>query len=411
MSNYRQESAHGRVSGFRHYMRKLEVADRRIILATVFLLMFGLIMIYSASSAQYGLSLLRKQVVIGAVGFAAMIGMSYVDYHKWMHGAGALYLLTWGSLFLVRINGLGVSKNGANRWIEIKGISVQPSEFMKPVIVIVLAYMMVEMGRNLSGLKGIVVTWAPVALAVICIYKVTDNLSTALIVLGIAVIMFFVAYPDKRIWLMAAVVLIGVLAFAYYYYQHVVIPSHYAQDTENFRAGRILAWLYPEEYSELSMQSRYSLYAIGFGGLLGRGLGSGTMKYYIPEASNDFIFAVIGEELGLVGCGMVIFMFVYLVWRIVQVARHANDRIGGMLATGIAAHVALQVLLNIGVATRVLPNTGISLPMISYGGTALLVQMMEIGLVLNISRQIPGRRVAEAGSTKSGNEKRRVKSA
>ena len=395
----------------RIYIRGLEVSDRRTILASIFLLMFGLIMVYSASSAQYGISMLRKQAFIGAVGFIAMMVVSVIDYHFWTKIAGALYIVALGSLFLVTVGGLGVSKNGANRWIEIKGISVQPSEFMKPIIIFVLAYMLVEMGRNLDGPKGIIIAMLPVAVAVVGIYKITDNLSTALIVLGIAVVMFFVAYPNRRVWLIAGVLFAGAIIFAYYYYQHIVIPSHYAQDTDNFRAGRILAWLYPDEYPQLSMQSRYSLYAIGFGGLLGRGLGSGTMKYYIPESSNDFIFAVIGEELGLVGCGMVVFMFVYLVWRIVKIARHSKDRIGGMMATGVAAHVALQVLLNIGVATRVLPNTGISLPFISYGGTALLIQMMEIGLVLNISRQIPGRRVETEGEGTGTKQERRVLSA
>ena len=386
----------------------MEVADRRIILASLFLLMFGLVMIYSSSSAQYGSSFLRHQAVLGAAGVLGMIVVSAIDYHHWMNFTAGFYIISMFSLFLVRVNGLGVSKNGANRWIEIRGISIQPSELMKPVIIFVLAYMFVEMGRNIATIKGMILAWAPVILAVGAIYVITDNLSTALIVLGIAAVMFFVAFPDRRIYILTALVVASAIIFAFYYYNHVVVPSHFAQDTENFRAGRILAWLYPEEYPELSMQSRYSMYAIGFGGLLGRGLGRGTMKYYIPEASNDFIFAVIGEELGLVGCAMVIFMFGYLIVRIVKVARHANDRLGGLLATGVAAHIALQVFLNIGVATRFLPNTGISLPMISYGGTALLIQMAEIGLVLNVSRHIPGRRIETSGSSQ---RERKVKSA
>lgn len=392
----------------RGYFGKMEVADRRIILATVFLLMFGLVMIYSSSSAQYGIRFLRHQAVLGAAGIVGMILVSVIDYHLWMKVTAGLYLFSLISLFLVRVNGLGVSKNGANRWIEIKGISIQPSEFMKPVIVFVLAYLFVEMGRNIATIRGMFLAWLPVVVAVAAIYVITDNLSTALIVLGIAAVMFFVAFPDRRIYILAGLVIAAAVIFTFYYYHHVVVPSHYAQDTENFRAGRILAWLYPEEYPELSMQTSYSMYAIGFGGLLGRGLGRGTMKYYIPEASNDFIFAVIGEELGLVGCAMVLFMFSYLIIRIVKVARHANDRLGGLLATGIAAHIALQVFLNIGVATGFLPNTGISLPMISYGGTALLIQMAEIGLVLNVSRHIPGRRIEVSGSTQ---RERKVKSA
>ena len=407
MSDQKKQGLIGR------YFGKMEVADRRIILATIFLLMFGLVMVYSASSAQYGVTRLVKQAVIGGAAFAVMMAVSYIDYHIWLKFIGAFYIISMVSLFLVRVNGLGTSKNGANRWIEIRGINIQPSELMKPVIVFFLAYMLTEMGRNISTLRGFIIIWVPVAAAVAAIYIITDNLSTALIVLGIAAVMYFVAYPNRRIWILAGIVVAAAVIFAFYYYSHVVVPSHYAQDAENFRAGRILAWLYPEEYPELSMQSRYSMYAIGFGGLLGRGLGRGTMKYYIPEASNDFIFAVIGEELGLVGCGMVIFLFGYLIVRIVKVARHANDRVGGLLATGIAAHIALQAFLNIGVATRLLPNTGISLPMISYGGTALLIQLAEIGLVLNVSRHIPGRRIQVSGSSQSEAEHagRKVKSA
>ena len=150
------------------------------------------------------------------------------------------------------------------------------------------------------------------------------------------------------------------------------------------------------------------MYAIGFGGILGRGLGRGTMKYYLPFSTNDFIFGVIGEELGLVGCGLVVFLFVYQVWRIFTVARHAKDKLGSYMAFGVGIHVALQVILNIGVATGVLPNTGISLPYISYGGTALLLQLCEMGIVLNISRQIPGRRVRIGDSSqKSEHEEHR----
>lgn len=157
------------------------------------------------------------------------------------------------------------------------------------------------------------------------------------------------------------------------------------------------------------MQSRYSMYAIGFGGILGRGLGRGTMKYYLPFSTNDFIFGVIGEELGLVGCGLVVFLFVYQVWRIFTVARHAKDKLGSYMAFGVGIHVALQVILNIGVATGVLPNTGISLPYISYGGTALLLQLCEMGIVLNISRQIPGRRVRIGDSSQKQSTKSTVR--
>ena len=195
----------------RSYFGGMEVADRRIILATVFLLMFGLVMVYSSSSAQYGISMLRKQAFIGVVALAGMMFVSCIDYHFWLKFTAAMYIVSLGSLFLVRVGGLGVSKNGANRWIEIHGISIQPAEFMKPVIVFVLAFMLVEMGRNVSTVRGFITIWLPVLIAVAAIYIITDNLSTALIVLGIAAIMYFVAFPNRRIWILAGLIVAAVV--------------------------------------------------------------------------------------------------------------------------------------------------------------------------------------------------------
>ena len=268
-------------------------------------------------------------------------------------------------------------------------------------MVILMAYLLTQMGQKLAYFKADFYLLIPGAIAVVLILYVTRNLSTSLIVLGIVVIMFFVAYPDKKIWYWIGIGLLVAAVAALLYYKVVILKEH--AEGASYRTSRILAWLYPDEYPDDSMQSRFSLYAIGFGGLLGRGLGSGTMKYYIPEPMNDFIFAVIAEELGLVGCAMVLGLFIYQVWRILSVARYARDRIGGYMALGIGVHVALQVILNIGVATSILPNTGISLPYISYGGTALLLQLCEMGIVLNISRQIPGRRVKTAGSSQQEN--------
>jgi cell division protein FtsW len=395
---------------FRNYLAQLEVVDYRIIISIIFLMMFGLIMIYSASSALYGTSMIVKQLVIGLIGIVLMLLLSFVDYHIYANWAGTIYLLSVGSLFLVKVPGIGVTKNGASRWIEIAGQSFQPAELLKPAMIILMAVLLTQIGRKLTYFKACIYMFIPGLIAVGLILYVTRNMSTALIVLGIIAVMFFVAHPDKKIWGWVLVCLFALIIFCLVFYNVIILREHAAGDS--FRIGRILAWLYPSEYPDLSMQSRYSLYAIGFGGLLGRGLGSGTMKYYIPEPMNDFIFAVIAEELGIVGCAMVIFLFVYQVWRILMVSRHAKDLLGSYMALGIGAHVALQVILNIGVATNVLPNTGISLPYISYGGTALLLQLCEMGILLNISRHIPGKKVKVEGTTqqesdqeKSGNKK------
>ncbi|MGN0204255.1 MAG: FtsW/RodA/SpoVE family cell cycle protein [Coprococcus sp.] len=402
MVNNKKDSNPGLKRTFLKYLSELEVVDYRVIISVVFLVMFGLIMIYSASSAQYGISMMKKQLIVGVGGIVAMLLISYVDYHIYARWAGAIYLFSVLSLFLVKVPGLGVTKNGASRWIEIAGQSFQPSELMKPAMVILMAYLLTQVGRKLTYLRADIYLFIPGIIAVGLILVVTKNLSTALIVLGIIAVMFFVAHPDKKIWRWVGICLLAAIVLALIYYNTVILKQHEAGDS--FRTNRILAWLYPDEYSDVSMQSRYSLYAIGFGGLLGRGLGSGTMKYYIPEPMNDFIFAVIAEELGLVGCALVLFLFIYQIWRILAVARHARDLVGGYMALGIGIHVALQVILNIGVATSLLPNTGISLPYISYGGTALLLQLCEMGIVLNISRQIPGRRIKVQGTEQQESE-------
>ena len=378
-----------------NYLKSLQVVDYRLIISVLFLLMFGVIMVYSASSAQYGNGYTVKQFLFAVLGVVAMLFVSYFDYHHYLPFAVLVLLAAIFSLFLVKVPGLGVSVNGASRWISILGITLQPSELVKPAIVLYSASVIIDKKEKLATPEGFAYYFIPAFAAAFLIYTVTDNLSTAVIVLAISAIMFFVAYPYKRIWLW--LILLAALAAAaiWYIYTTGVVPAHMSGDTDSFRLLRILAWLYPEEYQSASMQSRYSVYAIGFGGLWGRGLGSGTIKYYLPEPMNDFIFAVIAEELGIVGCAALIFMFAYQVSRIWTVARHGRDLLGNYLALGIGAHVAVQVILNIGVASNLLPNTGISLPYISYGGTALLLQMAEIGVVLNVSRQIPGRRIPD----------------
>ncbi len=383
-------------SGIRQYLRNLEIMDYRLVVSVVFLLMFGIIMVYSATNADH--KALLKQLAVGLFGLFVMLVVSYIDYRVWVRHAGLIFWLSFFSMFLVLVPHLGHTGNGAARWIYLGGLSVQPSEFMKPAIILLMAYMLPYLKEKLRYIRAGAIVFAPSVLAALVIVLVTSNLSTAVIVLGIAALLFFAAYPDKKIWLIVGLVLILCAVFAACYYFFQILPDLAAARASgnisgNYRAMRILAWLYPDEFPNDSMQSRYALYALGSGGLLGRGLGHGTMKYYLPEASNDFIFAVIGEELGLVGCCMIIFLFIYQIWRIMVLAQHAGSPEGTLTAFGIGVHIALQVIFNIAVNISLLPNTGISLPYISSGGSAILIQLFEIGIVLNISKQIPGRKV------------------
>ena len=264
-----------RRQGLARYLRELEVVDYRLIISIVFLCVFGLIMIYSASAAESGVSLVLKQFGIGAGGFVLMWIVSYVDYHFYEKIAGIIYIGAVLSMFLVKVPGLGVTRNGASRWIDIGPFSFQPPEFVKPAMVILMAYLLTRMGRKLSILKADIVLLIPGVIAVMVILVVTRNLSTALIVLGIIAFMFFIAYPTKKIWRLIAVIGVAIVIGWLGYYHFVIVPNHTMTLTntvteaasKSFRDDRILAWLYPDDYPQASMQSRYSMYAIGFGGI------------------------------------------------------------------------------------------------------------------------------------------------
>ena len=212
----------------------------------------------------------------------------------------------------------------------------------------------------------------------------TDNLSTAIIIGGIAMSMVFMVYPKKKPFLIgggvAALLLVAGLTYL----------TYFVDSSENFRIRRILAWLRPEEnLSEGGYQVLQSLYAIGSGGIFGKGLGNSAQKLgTIPEAQNDMIFSIICEELGIFGAVLVLLLFGYMLYRLFFIAQNACDLYGSMIAIGIMAHIALQVILNICVASNLIPTTGITLPFISYGGTSVLFLMMEMALALSVSRKI-----------------------
>ena len=366
-----------------------------LVMYVMILNVIGILLIGSAKP-----SVQSKQILGMIAGLTIMVMLSLIDYNFILKFSWLIYFFMIGVLLLVMF--AGDDAGGAQRWFEIGSFRFQPSELAKILIILFFAYFFMKHEEKINTPKVLILSFVLAGIPLALILKQPD-LSTTIVTALIFAALLFVAGLSYKI-------VTGVLA--------VSIPSAVIMFTlliqdklpfiKSYQVTRVMAWLYPDDYPQASMQSRYSMYAIGFGGILGRGLGRGTMKYYLPFSTNDFIFGVIGEELGLVGCGLVVFLFVYQVWRIFTVARHAKDKLGSYMAFGVGIHVALQVILNIGVATGVLPNTGISLPYISYGGTALLLQLCEMGIVLNISRQIPGRRVRIGDSSqKSEHEEHR----
>ncbi len=368
--------------------------DYSLLFIVLFLLGFGLIMVYSTSSYEANLDLgdstyyLRKQVFATIVGLVAMIFVANVPYHFWERFAVIGYIVS--VVLILLIIPFGHESHGAKRWLYIGPISLQPAEVAKLCMILFLSSMICTMGKQIRNRKGfLTVLIVPLPIALM-LWKITDNLSSAIIVVGIAVLMLFVSCPDyKRFILLGLATLAGAAAAVFITVQMAASQTVATEDM-GFRGERILAWLDPEAYaSGKGFQTIQALYAIGSGGVLGKGLGASMQKLgFLPEAQNDMIFSIICEELGLFGGFAVIIMFIMLIWRFMVIANNAPDLFGALLVVGVLGHIAIQVILNIGVVTNTIPNTGISLPFISYGGSSVVFLLIEIGMVLSVARGI-----------------------
>lgn len=363
--------------------------DYSLLFIVLFLLGFGLVMLYSTSSYEaaqdYGSStfFLEKQLKATILGLAAMMVVANIPYHFWEKFYGLGYIAS--VVLLLLIIPFGHESGGAKRWFRIGGLSIQPSEIAKLCMILFLAVMICKMGKGIRSWKGFIAVILMPLPVVLMVWKITSNLSSAIIIMGIAVLMVFVASPDyKKFILMGVIGAAGVALVVF------LIVNAASADGLNYRGERVLAWLDPEAYvSDTGYQTLQALYAIGSGGIWGKGLGQSMQKLgFIPEAQNDMIFSIICEELGLFGAVAIILMFVMLIWRLMVIANNAPDLFGALLVVGVMGHMAIQVILNIAVVTNTIPNTGISLPFISYGGTAVLFQLAEIGLVLNVAKRI-----------------------
>ncbi|MCI8358416.1 MAG: cell division protein FtsW [Lachnospiraceae bacterium] len=368
--------------------------DYTLLFIVIFLLGFGLVMVYSTSSYSANLQFdgdaawyFRKQFWATIVGIVAMMVVANIPYHFWEQFAMLGYIVS--VVLILLIIPFGTESHGAKRWLNIAGISVQPAEVAKLGMILFLASMICTMGKSIRQRKGFYTVLAvPVPIAIM-LWRITSNLSSAIIVMGIAVLMLFVSCPDyKRFIILGIVTLVSAAIIVFI----IVKLAESGGGTEDlgFRGGRILAWLDPEAYAiGKGFQTLQGLYAIGSGGILGKGLGNSKQKLgFIPEAQNDMIFSIICEELGLFGAIAVILMFIMLIWRFMIIANNAPDLFGALLVVGVLGHIAIQVILNIAVVTNTIPNTGISLPFISYGGTSVLFLLIEIGLVLSVARGI-----------------------
>ena len=364
--------------------------DFDLLLVIIFLMCFGLVMLYSTSaySAQADFNndmfYFSKQAFIGVVSFGVMLLVSRIDYH--FYGAFSFEIFVFAMIMMGLVQTpLGVTIYGARRWIQLPfNMTLQPSEITKIAVILFISYELCRMGNKVQTKDGTIRIFMFGIMAALGVFVLTDNLSTAVIVMAITCVLYFVVHPKLKPFLAiiaagAVLVVIG-----------VQILAMTALNSDDFRIRGIVTWLDPENHSDTGgFQVMQGLYAIGSGGFFGKGLGNSTQKLgVIPEVQNDMILSIVCEELGVFGAIVILLLFGLLLYRLMFIARNAPDLYGSLLATGIFAHIALQVVLNISVVTNLIPTTGVTLPFISYGGTSILFLMSEMGIALGVSRKI-----------------------
>ncbi|MDO5134422.1 MAG: putative peptidoglycan glycosyltransferase FtsW [Eubacteriales bacterium] len=347
--------------------------DMFLLVLVLLLAVFGLVMLFSTSSyngrvrfhdsAYY----FKKQLFATAIGLGVMYGVSSVDYHLFVRLGPAAYLLSMALSAAVLLFGKEI--NGSKRWLSLGPLSFQPSEFAKVAVILFLTWQM-ERAKGDTARPAVMCRTMLTLLPIVGLVG-SNNLSTAIIILGIGVTLIFISNAKYVRFLGLFGAGAGFMA--------VFLAA------ESYRLERLAIWRDPEKY-EKGFQTIQGLYAIGSGGIFGRGLGSSLQKLgFVPEAQNDMIFSIICEELGLFGACVLILCFILLLWRLCVIALHGADLAGMMICGGILAHMAIQVILNIAVVTNTIPNTGITLPFISYGGTSVVFLLGEMGLALGVS--------------------------
>ena len=348
--------------------------DFMMLTLVLILAVFGLIVLLSASeyngrvrfhdSAYY----FKKQLFATALGLGVMYVISSVDYHFFVRLAPAAYLLSL--LLSTAVLLFGQEINGSRRWLNLGPLSFQPSEFAKVAVILFLTWQIEKSHKQTDGFWFMCRTMLSL-LPVVGLVG-SNNLSTSVIILGIGAILIFAASPHYIQFVALGGAGIGFIT--------IFLAA------ESYRLERLAIWRSPEKY-EKGFQTIQGLYAIGSGGLFGRGLGNSIQKLgFVPEAQNDMIFSIICEEMGLAGAIILILIFALLLWRLCVISMHCQELSGSLLSAGIMGHLAIQIILNVAVVTNTIPNTGITLPFISYGGTSIVFLLGEMGLALNVSR-------------------------
>lgn len=361
--------------------------DFILCITVLLLLAIGIIMVLSAS-APSALSVtgnsytyVKRQLGFAIAGIFVMLFLSKVDYRFYKKYYWQIYFVSWIILLLVLVPGLGVDVKGATRWIKIGPLQFQPSELTKIGMIIFFSGYLTDHKDDLQDFKkGFVIPLLFLLPPIGILFFVQNHLSVSLVICVIVVVIMFIAGCRLKHFIVVGIIAVSVLAGVLGFLQ--------LSGSNSFRINRISTYFDPwADAQGTGYQTVQSLYAIGSGGMFGAGLGNSKQKYlYIPEPHNDFIFSILAEELGFVGCLFIIILFAIFIWRGILISMKSTEMFGTLMAVGITTQIAFQAIVNIAVVTATVPTTGMSLPFISYGGTALLLLLANVGILLNISR-------------------------
>lgn len=355
-------------------------ADFILLFAVLTLLTIGIIMIFSASSIRGeelfndSYHFLKRQIIFAIIGIIAMLITMNIDYHIYKDHAKLILLFVVILLAIVLIPGLGKKVGGSRRWLGIAGFGGQPSELAKLALVIYIAQFYTRKNDLIKNFKKGILPILIVTGVMFILILMEPDLGTAVLLLAIVFIMLFA--NGAKIWHLLTILIVSIPAVFYFIFQ------------EPYRRERFLAFLDPwSDPLDTGYHIIQSLLALGSGGIFGVGLGNSHQKFlYLPEPGTDFIFAIIGEELGFLACLLVVLLYLIIAWKGLKISYNTTDRFGSILATGITVMITVQAILNIAVVTASMPITGITLPFISYGGSSLILFLFSTGILLNISK-------------------------
>ena len=373
--------------------------DISLLFVTIFLCVFGLIMVYSASyytAEMKGLGgnyYFKRQLISDLVGLGGLLLLTIVPYRLLKWAVIPAYAAALVLMFLTNFTSLGHTAGGRTRWITLLGITFQSAELVKIAVILTSAYLLFAFARDYRGWKLWLALLAAALVPTALVFS--NDLSSAVIILSIPIVMIILVNDNKKLsiafFVLLVLAVVAILVMKFMILDRLMKIGEWLVDhtpLHEYQVRRLYVWNDPNYDAQGDgYQVLQGLYAIGSGGVFGKGLGGGTQKLgFVPEASNDMIFSILCEELGLFGALALILLYIFMLSRMVQIAGKADDLFGSLLVVGIMTQIAVQAVLHIGVVTNIFPNTGISLPFISYGGTSSSFLLAEIGIVLSVGR-------------------------